>query len=68
MVDGAATLFAMFCHGAQNDVRGPRGTNLLDTGAPTPRHCQRIQAQASQRARMGTANIPSPKLAVVSPS
>lgn len=34
MVDGAATLFAMFCHGAQNDVRGPRGTNLLDTGAP----------------------------------
>jgi len=34
MVDGAATLFAMFCHGAQTGGWGPRGTNLLDTGAP----------------------------------
>ncbi|WP_326642625.1 CoA transferase [Streptosporangium sp. NBC_01755] len=34
MVDGAATLFAMFHHGAQTGLWGPRGTNLLDTGAP----------------------------------
>ncbi|MEU3169117.1 CaiB/BaiF CoA-transferase family protein [Streptosporangium sp. NPDC006930] len=34
MVDGAATLFAMFCHGVQTGGWGPRGTNLLDTGAP----------------------------------
>ncbi|GAA3808105.1 CaiB/BaiF CoA-transferase family protein [Sphaerisporangium flaviroseum] len=34
MVDGAAILFAMFCHSAQSGLWGPRGTNLLDTGAP----------------------------------
>lgn len=34
MVDGAATLFAMFYHGVQSGFWGPRGTNLLDTGAP----------------------------------
>ncbi|MFC4589434.1 CaiB/BaiF CoA transferase family protein [Sphaerisporangium corydalis] len=34
MVDGAATLFAMFYHTAQAGFWGPRGTNLLDTGAP----------------------------------
>ncbi|MEV4382953.1 CaiB/BaiF CoA-transferase family protein [Streptosporangium sp. NPDC049644] len=34
MVDGAATLFAMFYHGVQTGFWGPRGTNLLDTGAP----------------------------------
>jgi alpha-methylacyl-CoA racemase len=34
MVDGAATLFAMFYHGVQTGSWGPRGTNLLDTGAP----------------------------------
>jgi alpha-methylacyl-CoA racemase len=34
MVDGAAILFAMFYHGAQSGFWGPRGTNLLDTGAP----------------------------------
>ncbi|MFI6504264.1 CaiB/BaiF CoA transferase family protein [Nonomuraea typhae] len=34
MVDGAAILFAMFSHGAQSGFWGPRGTNLLDTGAP----------------------------------
>ncbi len=34
MVDGAAALFAMFYHGVQAGAWGPRGTNLLDTGAP----------------------------------
>ena len=34
MVDGAAILFAMFYHGVQTRRWGPRGTNLLDTGAP----------------------------------
>jgi alpha-methylacyl-CoA racemase len=34
MVDGAAILFAMFYQGAQTGFWGPRGTNLLDTGAP----------------------------------
>ncbi|MEU9884647.1 CaiB/BaiF CoA-transferase family protein [Sphaerisporangium sp. NPDC051011] len=34
MVDGAALLFAMFAHSAQAGLWGPRGTNLLDTGAP----------------------------------
>ncbi|GGL18413.1 CaiB/BaiF CoA transferase family protein [Planomonospora parontospora] len=34
MVDGAATLFAMFYHGVQSGFWGPRGTNLLDTGSP----------------------------------
>ncbi|MFG1750422.1 CaiB/BaiF CoA transferase family protein [Streptosporangium sandarakinum] len=34
MVDGAATLFAMFYQGVQSGFWGPRGTNLLDTGAP----------------------------------
>ncbi|WP_424529894.1 CaiB/BaiF CoA transferase family protein [Sphaerisporangium viridialbum] len=34
MVDGAAILFAMFYHSAQAGLWGPRGTNLLDTGAP----------------------------------
>ncbi|GGL00113.1 CoA transferase [Sphaerisporangium melleum] len=34
MVDGAALLFAMFYHVAQSGLWGPRGTNLLDTGAP----------------------------------
>jgi alpha-methylacyl-CoA racemase len=34
MVDGSALLFAMFYHGAQSGFWGPRGTNLLDTGAP----------------------------------
>ncbi|WP_248958854.1 CaiB/BaiF CoA transferase family protein [Sphaerisporangium perillae] len=34
MVDGAATLFAMFYHASQAGFWGPRGTNLLDTGAP----------------------------------
>ncbi|MFI7699195.1 CaiB/BaiF CoA transferase family protein [Nonomuraea sp. NPDC049480] len=34
MVDGAAILFAMFYHGVQSGFWGPRGTNLLDTGAP----------------------------------
>ncbi|GAA3066607.1 CaiB/BaiF CoA transferase family protein [Streptosporangium carneum] len=34
MVDGAATLFAMFCPEAQSGRWGARGTNLLDTGAP----------------------------------
>ncbi|MCG5219839.1 CaiB/BaiF CoA transferase family protein [Streptosporangium sp. KLBMP 9127] len=34
MVDGASVLFAMFHHGAQSGSWGPRGTNLLDTGAP----------------------------------
>ncbi|GAA3010569.1 CaiB/BaiF CoA-transferase family protein [Streptosporangium longisporum] len=34
MVDGAAALFSMFYHGVQSGFWGPRGTNLLDTGAP----------------------------------
>ncbi|MDF5755330.1 CaiB/BaiF CoA-transferase family protein [Spongiactinospora sp. TRM90649] len=34
MVDGAAALFAMFYHFVENGSWGPRGTNLLDTGAP----------------------------------
>ncbi|WP_214320541.1 CaiB/BaiF CoA transferase family protein [Nonomuraea sediminis] len=34
MVDGAAILFSMFYHGVQSGFWGPRGTNLLDTGAP----------------------------------
>ncbi|MBN6057631.1 CoA transferase [Nonomuraea sp. RK-328] len=34
MVDGAALLFAMFYNAAQSGGWGPRGTNLLDTGAP----------------------------------
>ncbi|WP_113702469.1 CaiB/BaiF CoA transferase family protein [Nonomuraea lactucae] len=34
MVDGSALLFAMFHHAAQSGFWGPRGTNLLDTGAP----------------------------------
>ncbi|MFJ2032718.1 CaiB/BaiF CoA transferase family protein [Streptosporangium sp. NPDC087985] len=34
MVDGAAALFAMFYQGVQSGLWGPRGTNLLDTGAP----------------------------------
>ncbi|MFI9554734.1 CaiB/BaiF CoA transferase family protein [Nonomuraea endophytica] len=34
MVDGASILFAMFHHGVQSGFWGPRGTNLLDTGAP----------------------------------
>lgn len=34
MVDGASILFAMFYHGMQSGFWGPRGTNLLDTGAP----------------------------------
>ncbi|HEX4816525.1 MAG TPA: CaiB/BaiF CoA-transferase family protein [Nonomuraea sp.] len=34
MVDGSALLFAMFYHGARSGFWGPRGTNLLDTGAP----------------------------------
>ncbi|MFI6181068.1 CaiB/BaiF CoA transferase family protein [Nonomuraea sp. NPDC051191] len=34
MVDGAAVLFSMFYQAAQSGFWGPRGTNLLDTGAP----------------------------------
>ncbi|MFG2077553.1 CaiB/BaiF CoA transferase family protein [Nonomuraea maritima] len=34
MVDGSAILFAMFYQGAHSGFWGPRGTNLLDTGAP----------------------------------
>ncbi|MGN9845566.1 CaiB/BaiF CoA transferase family protein [Nonomuraea sp. H19] len=34
MVDGAAILFSMFYHAVQSGFWGPRGTNLLDTGAP----------------------------------
>jgi alpha-methylacyl-CoA racemase len=34
MVDGAAVLFSMFYQGVQGGFWGPRGTNLLDTGAP----------------------------------
>ncbi|GIH70167.1 CaiB/BaiF CoA transferase family protein [Sphaerimonospora thailandensis] len=34
MVDGAALLFAMFYAGVAGGHWGPRGTNLLDTGAP----------------------------------
>ncbi|MDH2428198.1 CaiB/BaiF CoA-transferase family protein [Sphaerisporangium sp. TRM90804] len=34
MVDGAATLFAMFYDAVRSGAWGPRGTNLLDTGAP----------------------------------
>ncbi|MEO3813573.1 CaiB/BaiF CoA-transferase family protein [Sphaerisporangium sp. B11E5] len=34
MVDGATTLFAMFFDSARTGLWGPRGTNLLDTGAP----------------------------------
>ncbi|MEV8636968.1 CaiB/BaiF CoA-transferase family protein [Streptosporangium sp. NPDC051023] len=34
MIDGAATLVAMFYNGIQDGLWGPRGTNLLDTGAP----------------------------------
>ncbi|MGW6496322.1 CaiB/BaiF CoA transferase family protein [Nonomuraea angiospora] len=34
MVDGAAILFSMFYQAAQSGYWGPRGTNLLDTGAP----------------------------------
>lgn len=34
MVDGAATLFAMFSNSMSTGLWGPRGTNLLDTGAP----------------------------------
>ncbi|MGI5274571.1 CaiB/BaiF CoA transferase family protein [Nonomuraea sp. CA-218870] len=34
MVDGAAILFAMFYQGVSSGMWGPRGTNLLDTGAP----------------------------------
>ncbi|MEV7010364.1 CaiB/BaiF CoA-transferase family protein [Streptosporangium sp. NPDC051022] len=34
MVDGAAALFAMFYQNVQSGLWGPRGTNLLDTGAP----------------------------------
>ncbi|MBF8192648.1 CoA transferase [Nonomuraea sp. K274] len=34
MVDGASILFAMFYQAVQGGHWGPRGTNLLDTGAP----------------------------------
>ncbi|MET8862433.1 CaiB/BaiF CoA-transferase family protein [Nonomuraea sp. NPDC004580] len=34
MVDGSAALFAMFYQAVQSGGWGPRGTNLLDTGAP----------------------------------
>ncbi|GAA0365154.1 CaiB/BaiF CoA-transferase family protein [Microbispora corallina] len=34
MVDGAALLFSMFYEGVRSGAWGPRGTNLLDTGAP----------------------------------
>ncbi|MFI7627584.1 CaiB/BaiF CoA transferase family protein [Microbispora rosea] len=34
MVDGAALLFSMFYGGVHSGHWGPRGTNLLDTGAP----------------------------------
>ncbi|GHE41632.1 CoA transferase [Streptosporangium violaceochromogenes] len=34
MLDGAAALFAMFYQDAVSGSWGPRGTNLLDTGAP----------------------------------
>jgi alpha-methylacyl-CoA racemase len=34
MVDGAALLFAMFYSNLHSGTWGPRGTNLLDTGAP----------------------------------
>ncbi|NUT08856.1 MAG: CoA transferase [Nonomuraea sp.] len=34
MVDGAAILFSMFYQAVQSGFWGPRGTNLLDTGAP----------------------------------
>lgn len=34
MVDGAALLFSMFYGGVHAGHWGPRGTNLLDTGAP----------------------------------
>jgi alpha-methylacyl-CoA racemase len=34
MVDGAALLFSMFYQAVQGGFWGPRGTNLLDTGAP----------------------------------
>ncbi|WP_067130622.1 CaiB/BaiF CoA transferase family protein [Microtetraspora malaysiensis] len=34
MVDGAATMVAMFYQAVQSGLWGPRGTNLLDTGAP----------------------------------
>ncbi|SDG32159.1 alpha-methylacyl-CoA racemase [Sinosporangium album] len=34
MTDGAALLFAMFYRGPASEGWGPRGTNLLDTGAP----------------------------------
>lgn len=34
MVDGAAILFAMFYPAVRGGAWGPRGTNLLDTGAP----------------------------------
>lgn len=34
MVDGAAILFAMFYQAVSAGLWGPRGTNLLDTGAP----------------------------------
>lgn len=34
MVDGAAILFSMFYQAVQSGHWGPRGTNLLDTGAP----------------------------------
>ncbi|MEU7689514.1 CoA transferase [Microbispora hainanensis] len=34
MVDGAALLFSMFYAGVHSGHWGPRGTNLLDTGAP----------------------------------
>jgi alpha-methylacyl-CoA racemase len=34
MVDGASILFAMFHQGVLSDSWGPRGTNLLDGGAP----------------------------------
>ncbi|GAA0911442.1 CaiB/BaiF CoA-transferase family protein [Nonomuraea longicatena] len=34
MVDGASILFAMFAQAARGGLWGPRGTNLLDTGAP----------------------------------
>ncbi|MEV0583828.1 CaiB/BaiF CoA-transferase family protein [Nonomuraea sp. NPDC050310] len=34
MVDGASVLFAMFHQAARSGHWGPRGTNLLDTGAP----------------------------------
>jgi alpha-methylacyl-CoA racemase len=70
MVDGASILFAMFAQAARGGQWGPRGTNLLDTGAPVYDTYETADGQymavgalepqfwAELAARMGLTDLP----------